>query len=292
MRVEFPHVEGVTHRFVDASGLRVHVAEAGPPDGEPVMLVHGWPQHWYEWRGLVPALSQRYRMLMPDLRGLGWTEVARDGYAKHDLARDLVNVLDALELERVKLVAHDWGGYAGFLMCLLAPERVERYLALNINHPWPSRSPRNLVHIWRLAYQIPLVAPWLGPRMTRKTRYVELALRRGGGPGVFSDEELEAFAAPLREPERAWASSQYYRSFWRRDFPALSSGRWRRMRLTVPTLMLFGTGDFAIHRSSLAGYERHADDMRIEFVEGVGHFIADARPQLVAERALEFFGAR
>src|SRR5437764_13936884 len=83
-----PHVEGVRHRYVDAGGLRVHLAEAGPVDGDPVLMLHGWPQHWYEWRGLVPLLGDSHRLLMPDLRGLGWAEVTEDGYADEHLARD------------------------------------------------------------------------------------------------------------------------------------------------------------------------------------------------------------
>src|SRR5438874_9526572 len=103
----------------------MHVAEAGPPDGQPIVLLHGWPQHWYEWRGLVAELSRHYRMVMPDLRGLGWTDAPADGYEKENLARDIVKLLDALELEHVKLVGHDWGGYVGFLLGLLEPTRVE-----------------------------------------------------------------------------------------------------------------------------------------------------------------------
>src|SRR3954447_27076466 len=75
-----PHVDGVSHRWIAAAGgLRMHVAEAGPPDGEPIVLLHGWPQHWYEWRHVVPLLADKYRLVMPYLRGLGWTEVTRKG---------------------------------------------------------------------------------------------------------------------------------------------------------------------------------------------------------------------
>src|SRR5215210_3982994 len=78
----FPHVDGVRHDFVPARGLRMHLAEAGPADGEPVLLLHGWPQHWYLWRGVVPLRSDQYRLVMPDLRGTGWTEAPSDGYDK------------------------------------------------------------------------------------------------------------------------------------------------------------------------------------------------------------------
>jgi pimeloyl-ACP methyl ester carboxylesterase len=286
-----PHVDGVTHRTVQAGNLRVHLAEAGPEDGSPVLLLHGWPQHWYEWRGLVPLLGESRRLLMPDLRGLGWTEVTEDGYEKENLARDQIALLDALGVDQVDLIGHDWGGYAGFLMCLLAPERVRRYVATNIIHPWPRTSARGLLNVWRMAYQLPMVAPLLGPRVTRKRGFIKLLLN-GAKRGVFTDAELEAFEAPYREPERARATASYYRSFQFHDLPLLLRGHWRAYRLRVPTLLLLGTGDFAIPPSLVAGYEPYADDMRVEFVPDTGHFVVDAEPDHVGRRALEFFGDR
>jgi pimeloyl-ACP methyl ester carboxylesterase len=254
-------------------------------------MLHGWPQHWYLWRHVVPRMSHRYRLLMPDLRGLGWTEVTERGYEKDNLARDQIALLDALGIERAKVIGHDWGGYAGFLMCLLAPERVERFVAANVIHMWPRPDPRGLLNSWRLAYQLPMLAPLLGPRVTRIPGFIKLMLK-GGKKGVFSDEELEAFEAPLRDPERAKATAGYYRSFQARDMPKLLRRHWTAYRLTVPTLLLFGTGDFAIPPSALEGWEPYADDMRVERIEGTGHFVVDAAPEVVAERALDFFEAR
>jgi pimeloyl-ACP methyl ester carboxylesterase len=286
-----PHVDGVTHRTVDAGGLHVHLAEAGPADAEPILLLHGWPQHWYEWRGLVPALSDRYRLLMPDLRGLGWTQVTEAGYEKENLARDQIALLDALGIDRVTLIAHDWGAYAGFLLCLLAPERVERFVACNIIHPWPNPSGRGLLNSWRMLYQLPMVAPYIGPRVTRRRGFVKFFMN-ASKKGVFTDAELEAFEAPLREPERAWATSRYYRTFQRHDLPLLLRGHWRRYRLTVPTLLLLGTGDVAIPPWLVEGYEPYADDMRVQIVPDTGHFVVDAEPELVARQALEFMQGR
>jgi pimeloyl-ACP methyl ester carboxylesterase len=113
----------------------------------------------------------------------------------------------------------------------------------------------------------------------------------GAQKGVFSGADAEAFEAPLRDPERAKVTARYYRSFMRRDVPKVLRGHWRRYRLTVPTRMLHGTGDVVITPRSLEGYEAYADDLRIEFVPDTGHFIVDAQPELVAERALEFFEA-
>lgn len=286
-----PHVDGVRHQWVSAGGLRVHVAEAGPEDAEPVLMLHGWPQHWYEWRGLVPRMSHRYRLLMPDLRGLGWTEVTEGGYEKDNLARDQIALLDALGIEKVKLIGHDWGGYAGFLMCLLAPERVERFIPANIIHPWPKPDARAVLNFWRVAYQLPMVLPFIGPRVTRKRGFIKTMLN-GAKKGVFTDEELEAFEAPYRDPSRSAATAAYYRSFQFHDLPLLLRRHWTQYRSSVPTLMLYGTGDAVLTESSLAGYEPYADDMRVEMVPDTGHFVIDAEPELVAERALEFFEAR
>ena len=102
---------GVTHRWVDVAGLSVHVAEAGA--GPPLLLLHAWPQHWFCWRRVVP-LSDRYRLIMPDLRGHGRSGAPRRGYEKEQLATDLLTLLDTLELDKVGLVGHDWGGWTGF----------------------------------------------------------------------------------------------------------------------------------------------------------------------------------
>jgi pimeloyl-ACP methyl ester carboxylesterase len=104
--MDLPAVEGVTHRWVQARGLTFHVAEAGGGE-DPVLLLHGWPQSWYEWRSLMPALADRHRVVAMDLRGFGWSDAPRRGYEKENLADDVLAVLDELGIERV---GHDWGG--------------------------------------------------------------------------------------------------------------------------------------------------------------------------------------
>src|SRR5205823_11418725 len=114
MRLEdLPPVSGVKHRTVNANGVDLHVAEAG--DGPPLLLVHGWPQHWWIWRHLIPPLAERYRVLAPDLRGHGWSDAPPHDYAKTTFAADLLALLDAEGIERTRIIAHDWGAYAAFI---------------------------------------------------------------------------------------------------------------------------------------------------------------------------------
>ncbi len=285
---EPPHVDGVTHRTVRARGIDFHVAEAG--SGEDVVLcLHGWPQHWYEWRHLMPALADRHRVLALDLRGFGWSDAPRDGYEKENLATDVLAVLDELGLERVKLAGHDWGGWIGFLLCLRAPQRFERFLALNIVPPWVSLR-ATLPVAWRFSYQWVVSAPGVGYRLHRGGGFVPRVLvgastRRE----VWDEATLSAFGDRFVEPARARAAMQMYRVFNLREVLPIGRGRYAQQRLTVPTRVVFGRDDAALRPRMFAGYQHHADDMGLELVPGCGHFIVDEMPDLVAARAEEFF---
>ena len=219
MSSEPPAVAGVTHRWVEARGLRFHVAEAG--QGEDVVLcLHGWPQHWYEWRHLMPALADRHRVLALDLRGCGWTDAPRDGYEKENLADDVLAVMDALGLERVKLVGHDGGGWVGFLLCLREPRRFERFFVLNIVPPWVRLRPI-VSQAWRFWYQQVVLAPGLGYRLHVGGEFVRRVLVGGSEvKDVWDEATLSAFADSYAEPARARAAVQMYRVFnWREALP-------------------------------------------------------------------------
>ncbi|HEX6229777.1 MAG TPA: alpha/beta hydrolase [Solirubrobacterales bacterium] len=286
---DLPHVDGVDHRWVEARGLRFHVAEAGAGD-DVVLCLHGWPQHWYLWRRILPALADRHRVLALDLRGFGWSDAPPSGYEKENLATDVLAVLDQLGLERVKLIGHDWGGWIGFLICLREPQRVERFLALGIPPPWvPVR--QALPHSWRLFYQLLVASPGLGALLHRRGNLVPRTLVAGSTVRDPWDEAtLRAFADRFEQPDRARAAVQLYRVFQLKEMPALMRGRYRDRRLTVPTRLVNGADDFATRPGMVAGTERQADDMQVELVEGCGHFVVDERPDLVIARAREFLG--
>ena len=291
MTVRMPEVPGVSHAFVRAGGLSFHIAEAG--EGDPLLLLHGWPQHWFMWRGVIPELAKSYRIICPDLRGLGWSDAPRTGYEKETLANDMLALIDALELERVRLVGHDWGGFIGFLMCLFQPERFERYLALAIVHPWIRLDARRAGRMWSTAYQWVMASPFLGEWILRnRPEIVEKSLRAATqDASVWSEEELRAFSGVLQEPGRAAASVQYYRTFLTREAIPLVTGRYDNYRLTVPTRILVGRHDPVCSPSMLPGFESHADDMDAYVLEDVGHFMVDEAPDLIVEEVRSFFEA-
>ena len=286
----FPHVDGVTHSYVDLPGLRMHVAEAGA--GEPVLLLHGFPQHWWEWRHVIPGLAEHHRVICPDLRGAGWTGAPSAGYTRDQLLGDVVALMDALGLDRVRVIGHDWGALLGFQLCLTQPDRVRAFVAMAVPHPYSRFRPGLLRTMPQAWYQLAIILPAFGPRLLgtgrqRLPRY--LFGHFVSDPSVWSDDDLEVFLAPLRDPAVARAGAALYRGFIQPEAARIFTGSYRGTRLTTPTRVLIGADDPVVRAQFLGGFEPYSDDLTLEVVDRASHWIVDERPDVVVGRALELF---
>jgi pimeloyl-ACP methyl ester carboxylesterase len=292
-----PDVPGLSieHRDVEAAGIRFHVAVAGPEDAEPVVLLHGWPQHWYAWRKLLPELAGRYRVYAPDLRGFGWSDAPRGAYLKADLAADVLALLDALELERVRLAGHDWGGFVGFLICLDAPERVSHYAGLGIPHPWAQPEPGvgpALRTASRLSYQAVIAAPLLGRALVQRVpAFIRTLMKAGAADpaATWADDELEQFVSQWAEPDRAAACVSLYRTFLTKELKPLASGAYRDRSMQTPAVLFAGGHDRVVRPEALGGFEENAPNMRLEVVEGSGHWLPEEAPEAVLSPMLALY---
>jgi pimeloyl-ACP methyl ester carboxylesterase len=287
-----PDIRGAEHRFAlietpDAGRLRVHYAEAG--EGPPLLLLHGWPQHFWCWRRVVPELAGEFRLICPDLRGFGWTDAPGRGYDNETFAADAVALLDALGLERTGVIGHDWGGFSGFLLALRHPSRVGALLALGTPIPWLRPTPRLLASSWRTWYAWVLAA--IGREaVARRPGAVRLILRRGAPDAAIDERAAEVYAERLRVPARAEATQLLYRGYVRTVL-APRERSYAGLRLTVPARLLVGRADQAVPEVVVEGFEPHADDMTLELVDGCGHFLPEERPDLVVRHARELFPA-
>ncbi|WP_205696509.1 alpha/beta fold hydrolase [Conexibacter sp. SYSU D00693] len=275
-----PHLDGVEHRHVDAPGFAMHVALAGPEDGDVVVLLHGWPQSWWIWRHAIPRLAAAgHRVVAPDLRGHGWSEAPRHGYDKEQLATDVLATLDALGVERFAVAGHDWGGFVAQLLGLRVPERVTRIATVNIVPVWRDQ-PLSITQAWRYLY-IPLNAsPVLGGLIPRTPLFERFQLR------VASDDAAINAAGLKAHPH---VTQQVYRSAILRDLRAMGARRDQRLR--APLLVLHGDRDPVITPADVERFRAHADDVEVRFLRGAGHFVVDERPDEVAEALVSHFAA-
>lgn len=251
-----------------------------------MLLLHGEPQHWYAWRHVIPALSERYRVICPDLRGMGWSDAPTTGYDKEQLATDVIGVIEALQLEEVRLVGHDYGCIVGFLVCLRAPDRIARFLALNAFHPWLSLFGL-LANAPREWYQLLTGAPILGPAVIRRSKLWPFLMRAGpAGPSIWTPGEPEHYADRVRDRARARGTSRITRALpvevlqWRR--------RYQHRRLTVPTRMLVGKRDRLISPQMVRGLSQHADDLTVEVLHDAGHWLPNECPDVIIGEARSF----
>ena len=284
MAPAMPHVEGVEHRYAQVNGFRMHYAEAG--SGEPVILQHGWPQHWYAWRHQIPALAEHYRVIVPDLRGYGWSEAPRSGYEKAQFAADVIGLMDELGMERARYAGHDWGSAAGWILAIEHPERFERVAGLSVPPPWRNGPPPPQLLLF-LTYQSVASAPLLGA----------LAMRNGLGRrmmtvsrsiGEWSEQELAIYDGPWKEPGHDNAGVLTYRTWLTKELPAQMRGAFAGKRLGVPSLVIMGGRELLMSALQPETYEKRGDSVRTEVVDS-NHWIPEERPEELTRLLLDFF---
>jgi pimeloyl-ACP methyl ester carboxylesterase len=286
-----PALPNVEHHWIDiqsgAGPVRLHLAATG--SGTPVLLLHGWPQHWWCWRRVVKQLSGHHRLLIPDLRGFGWSEAPGGGYSPTGFADDAVALLDALDIARADVIGHDWGGFTGFLLGLQHPERVDRLLLCNSPGPWARLNPRVAVGLRRAWYAGLVATPILGAQVVGYPGFIPWFLRLGGQGTLFTNADAAVYADQFRDRARTAASSRLYRSYLRLAQAILLRHAFEQQQLQAPTQLLLGAHDFYIPVAVLEEIEAHGADLTLEVVEGCSHWMPEERPDLIADRARAMF---
>jgi pimeloyl-ACP methyl ester carboxylesterase len=270
-------------RYVDTGEVRLHAVIGG--DGPPLLLVHGWPQTWYAWRKVMPALAQDFQVIAVDQRGIGLSDKPADGYDTGTLGDDLVALMDALGHDRFAVYGTDTGMPIAYALAADHPGRVERLVVSEAPLPGISPSPPMFLppvlnaRLWHLAFnQLP--------------SEVNEALVRGREE-IFFGAEFDASAGTHKLPDEtvayyidllATSPNALRGSFGLyRAFPAIieQNGQRKNQRLTVPVLAIGGAESGG--EGVAATMRLVADDVQGVVLAGAGHWVAEQAPeQLVA----------
>jgi pimeloyl-ACP methyl ester carboxylesterase len=262
------------------------VVEAG--DGPLVLLLHGFPQFWWTWRGqLVSLPAAGYRVAAVDLRGYGASDKPPRGYDLPALASDAAGLIRALGETTATVVGHDWGGLLAWTMAATDPKVVRRMVAVSAPHPLRLRSAiltdplgQGRASGARLGFQLPFLPE---RRLTAKgAALVGRLLDEWSGPDWPSEDVARQYREMFRIPGVAHCALEYHRWFTRSQLRPDGRRYARHMRAEIeaPTLQLHGALDSTILPRTAQGSGRFvAAPYRWRLIEGAGHFPHEERPE-------------
>ena len=260
-------------------GLTFDVRDAGPGDGEPVVLLHGFPQDSTAWDRVAPALHQHgLRTLAPDQRGYspGARPRGRAAYRLRETVGDVLALLDAAGLASAHVVGHDWGGLVGWALGAWHPDRVRTLTALSVPHPGAmARAMVTSDQALRSSYIGLIQLPLLPERLILAGNGA--ALRRTLTEGGLPDDTVDSYVRRMQEPGALSPALAWYRAL-----PWIARDPVGRVR--VPTLHVWGTGDAYLGRAATEDTARFvAAPYRLEVLDHVSHWIPELAPDRTAE---------
>jgi pimeloyl-ACP methyl ester carboxylesterase len=282
-----PTPVSVTHHYADLSEVRMHYVTAG--EGTPVVLLHGWPQTWYEWRGIIDRLAPHYRVIAPDLRGLGDTSRPAGGYDKKTIAADVWELLQgALKLNDFYLVGHDWGGPTAYALAAHHPDAVKKLAIIDVTIPGDggpdiSQGGKRWHHAFNRTPELPEALVTGREAVYLGWFYRTFAHRAE----VMSDEVIAEFLRTYSDPESLAAGFRYYRAV-PQDI-ADNAAMIARFKLPMPVLALGGAESWGRRMEVLESMQRVALDVRGGMIDNCGHFVPEEQPDELARRLIDFF---
>jgi haloacetate dehalogenase len=285
-------IASMEYRRLEIGGADYLVAVAG--SGPPVMLLHGFPQTHFCWRGAVPALSQGHRVVAPDLRGYGGTSAPAggpkgEGFTKREMARELVELMAALGFDRFAVAGHDRGARVAYRMALDHPGVVERLCVLNVIptiEQFERMAAGASLGYWPwylLAQPEPFPETLIAGRPEEFLRFIfdSWTVDRGAIDAEAFGEYLRA----LREPTIRSICADYRASFWLDQLDDAADRKAGR-RIECPVLLITGEAETQLADAQTV-WCAWAHDLRATTLPG-GHFIPEEAAQPLSSALLEF----
>jgi pimeloyl-ACP methyl ester carboxylesterase len=276
----------ITFEHLLTNGIRLHTALAGPEDGEPVFLLHGFPDAWFGWEAQIgPLAAAGFRVTVPDQRGYNLSDKPEGvvSYQMDHLVEDVLGLADALGYDRFHLAGHDFGAIVSWNLAMRCPERLERLAITNVPHPAVMRDylrthPKQMLKSW---YTFFFQLPRLPERVVRANHWKFLLAAM---PDDFTQEEQDRYRKAWSQPGATTGMISWYRALMLDTRKATVPARIR-----VPTLILWGKQDPHISYEMAALSAELCETVQLITFENATHWVLYDEPEATSKHLIRHF---
>src|SRR4029453_4726798 len=277
-----------SHHTASVNGIQLHYVTGGK--GDAVVLLHGWPETWYEWRHVMPALAKNYTVIAPDLRGLGDSSKPPTGYDGKTVAEDIHQLVGKLGFKTIFLVGHDIGTFIVYSYAAAHPAEVKALAVMEA--PIPGFYPPVRPILWWVPFhQTPDVPEALvqGKEMLYLSWFYH---NLANNPAAITQQDINEYVSHYSAPGGVRAGFEYYRAI---PQDAIQNMNYSKTKLTMPVLGLGGGytpafGGNVTMPSVVYGMKILAQNVTGILVPNSGRWIPEEQPQFLADQLLKFFG--
>jgi pimeloyl-ACP methyl ester carboxylesterase len=264
--------------YVDTGEVQLHAVIGGA--GPPLLLIHGWPETWYAWRLIMPALARDFEVIAVDQRGIGLSDKPADGYDTGTLANDMIKMMDALGHDRFAVVGHDTGFAIGYALAADHPDRVASIALAEIpGPPNAAGSPPVFVpshvndRLWHISFNRVERVP---EQLIQGREDVYFGYEFAVQGGTLPKEVIDYYVATLSEPDALRGSLGFYRAF---DATLDQNAQRQSTPLPMPVLAIGGAGSYG----EVVGHAMQplATDVQSVVISDAGHWVAEEAPDEV-----------
>lgn len=279
----------LTHDVLHLNGTYLHIVTAGNPDGEPLLLLHGFPEFWYAWRNQIdPLVEAGFHLIMPDMRGYNLS-AKPDTVAAYNmdvLAEDVIALIDSTGKEKVTVIGHDWGGAVAWFTANKFPERVNKLVVMNVPHnPVFAQALRTStvqkLKCWYMAF---FQLDKLPERVVGLGNWSVLARWAFRGNAGFSDADIEQYQQAWSQPRAMTAMTNYYRAVQQARPKSLPSPRID----DLPVLLIWGKQDRVFGTDLAQASIDLCNQGEVAYIENGTHWVQNDAPQAVNTHLLRF----
>lgn len=282
-------------KLIPTNDIKLMTMTAGPENGTPVILLHGFPEFHCGWRKQIPALVEAgFHVIVPDQRGYNLSDKPKgvSSYKLDILAKDMIGLLDHFGIEKARVVGHDWGAVVAWTLALEYPSRLEKLAILNVPHPdvmtrFILKNPEQRKKSWYVFFfQIPFFAEWVLSRSNY--RNMARMLVGSGRKSTFSRSDIEEYRKAWSQPGALTAMLNWYRSIFRSSVKYVFRGQVPARRVKVPTLILWGMNDVALSHEMVQPSLDLCNMGRSVMFEKATHWVQHDEAEAVNKHLIEF----